>query len=161
PEMEPEAHQRRLFDVMGRMVRAQREPQVFLLEDLHWLDGASEAFVGSLLESVTVSRTLLLVNYRPEYRPHWVARADVTEISLAPLGDLAIDALLDDLLGSEPARGALGQLVRARTGGNPFYIEEVVHELAESGVLDGTRGAYHVTRPITQVAIPGTVQAVI
>jgi adenylate cyclase len=73
----------------------------------------------------------------------------------------AIDALLADLLGRDPSLGGLARRIRARTGGNPFFIEEVVHELAESGVLEGTRGAYRLGRSVAAVAIPGTVQAVI
>ncbi len=161
PEIEPEARQRRLLGVMKRIVGAQREPQVFLLEDLQWLDGASEAFLESLIEAVTASRTLVIVNYRPEYRPRWARMPGTSELSLAPLGDEAIDALLADLLGSDPSLASLGRLVRGRTGGNAFFLEEVVHELSESGVLEGARGSYRLVRPITQLAIPGTVQAVI
>jgi len=161
PEMEPEARQRRLFEVMGRIVQAQHGPQVFLLEDLHWLDGASAAFLESLVESVAASRTLLLVNYRPQYRPRWAEKAGASVLSLAPLGDAALEALLADLLGSDPSLESLALLIRARTGGNPFFIEEVVQELVESGVLDGSKGSYHATQPITRLAIPGTVQAVI
>src|SRR5207249_1883899 len=89
PEMEAEAHQRQLFAVTGRIVQAQREPQVLLLEDLHWLDGASAAFVESLIASVAASHTLLLVNYRPEYRPRWAQQVRFSQLSLAPLGDAA------------------------------------------------------------------------
>jgi class 3 adenylate cyclase/tetratricopeptide (TPR) repeat protein len=160
-EMEPEARQRRLFAVMGKIVRAQREPYVFLLEDLHWLDSASAAFLESLVESVSASGTLLLVNYRPEYRPRWGEKAGASVLSLAPLDDAALTALLAELLGNDSSLGNLGQRVCARTGGNPFFIEEVVHELAESGVLEGARGAYRAAQPIERVAIPGTVQAVI
>ena len=160
-DMEPEARQRRLFEVMGSIVRAQREPQVLLLEDLHWLDGASQAFLDNLVASLPASHTLLLVNYRPEYRPGWSERSGFSELTLAPLGDAALDALLAELLGNDASLASLGQLVRTRTAGNPFFIEEVIHQLAETGILDGRRGAYRATRPITDVAIPGTVQAVI
>jgi adenylate cyclase len=87
--------------------------------------------------------------------PHYV------EIALRPLGTEAIAELLRDLLGTDASVAPLVERLPDRTGGNPFFIEEVVQELVESGSLVGTRGAYRLVRSVDVVAIPPTVQAVL
>jgi predicted ATPase len=162
-EIQPEAKQRRLFAFLKRLTHAQsrREPTVFLLEDLHWWDSGSEAFLENAVESVTGTRTLLLVNFRPEYHAAWMQKSYYQQLPLLPLGPEAIKELLRDLLGTDPSLAGLGDRIRKRTGGNPFFIEEVVQALAETGSLVGARGAYRLARPSAELTLPATVQAVL
>jgi adenylate cyclase len=163
PQMDPEARQRRLFEIGRRMVtaRSRREPSVILLEDLHWIDDASGAFLANLVEAVEGTRTLLLLNYRPEYGATWMDKPYFSQLALMPLGPTASDALLGDLLGDDPLLRDLRDLIRERTGGNPFFIEEVVQALVGSGALVGERGVYALIRPVGEVSIPPTVEAVL
>src|SRR5262249_61679893 len=78
-----------------------------------------------------------------------------------PLELEAIAELLRDLLGGDPSLGPLGNRIRERAGGNPFFIEEVVQALAETGSLEGAKGAYRLVRPAAELALPTTVQAVL
>jgi class 3 adenylate cyclase len=77
PPMDPDARQRRLLGVVHRLVHARsaREVGVILFEDLHWIDGASEPFLESLVEAVSGTRTLLVTNFRPEYHAGWMRRS--------------------------------------------------------------------------------------
>jgi class 3 adenylate cyclase/tetratricopeptide (TPR) repeat protein len=163
PQMDPEARQRELFAIVKRLAhaRSEREPAVFVMEDLHWFDGASEGFLENLVESLPGTRTLVLVNFRPEYRAPWAQKSYYQQLPLVPLGPEAIAELLRDLLGSDPSIHGLCDLIQERTGGNPFFIEEVVQSLAEAGTLEGSKGAYRLTRPIAQLTVPNTVQAVL
>ena len=163
PRMDPEARQRQLFALVRRLIeaRSRRAPTVILLEDLHWIDGGSEAFLATLVEGVPASRTLLLTTSRPEYRPPWAGTSSATAIRLVPLGPAATAALLDDLLGADRSLAALAGLVRERTAGNPFFVEEIIQALVESGSLGGTKGAYRITKPVDAIAVPATVQAVL
>jgi adenylate cyclase len=163
PRMDPEARQRQLFGMTRRLVgaRSQREPAVSLLEDLHWIDGGTEAFVETLVEALPGTRTLVLVNYRPEYRADWMQRSYYQQLPLTPLGPEAITELLRDLLGSDPSLADLGDRIQERTGGNPFFIEEVVQSLIEAGSLEGSSGAYRLVKPADVAAIPASVQAVL
>jgi predicted ATPase len=163
PPMQPEAKQRRLFAFLKRLIHAQsrREPTVFLFEDLHWWDGGSEAFLENAVESVPGTRTLLLVNFRPEYHAAWMQKSYYHQLPLLPLGPEAITELLRDLLGSDASLAGLGDRIRKRTGGNPFFIEEVVQVLAEGGSLAGARGVYRLARPSVELTLPATVQAVL
>jgi class 3 adenylate cyclase/tetratricopeptide (TPR) repeat protein len=161
PRMDPEALQRRLQEFMLRVMRARsrREPVVLLWDDLHWLDAASRAWLPSLVQASCETRTLFLGNYRPEFEPPWRELPSAREIALSPLGDEATQALLEDLLGSDDSLAALKERIRERTAGNPFFTEEVVLSLAESGAIEGTRGAYWTSRAVEQIPIPETVQA--
>src|SRR5207249_11592230 len=80
---------------------------------------------------------------------------------LLPLEPATIDELLHDLLGADPSLPKLPDRIRERTGGNPFFIEETVQALAETGSLVGTRGAYRAVRSAAEFALPATVQAVL
>ena len=163
PPQDPEIRQKQLFEVLARLTqaRSRREPAVFLFEDLHWLDAASEDFLANLVESVPSTRTLLLVNFRPEYQAPWVHRSYYQQLPLVPLGDEAVDELLGHLLGRDPSLAGLTELVRERTGGNPFFVEEVVHALVESGGLEGSRGAYRLVEPVHELALPETVESLL
>jgi class 3 adenylate cyclase/tetratricopeptide (TPR) repeat protein len=159
--VDPEAHQRRIFRAIQRIVRADRTPSVLLFEDLHWIDAASDAVLAQIIEGAAGTPGLVLLNFRPEYDACWMRRSDYRQLPLVPLGPEAIRELLGDLLGSHASIGALPDVIHARTGGNPYFIEEVVQNLVETGALAGRRGAYALTRPVDGLAVPPTVQAVL
>ncbi len=163
PRMDPEARQRALLGLVKRLVHASSrvEPGVIMVEDLHWVDPGSEIFLAQLVEAVPGTRNLTVVNFRPEYSADWMRKSYYRQVSLLPLGPEAIDALLRDLLGSDPSLDGMPDLIRERTAGNPFFIEELVRALVESGNLEGERGAYRLARPVEQAAVPATVNAVL
>src|SRR5438093_11107591 len=107
------------------------------------------------------TRILMLVNFRPEYHAAWMQKSYYQQLPLLPLGPEAITELLRDLLGTDPSLAGLGDRIRKRTGGNPFFSEEVVQALAETGSLAGAKGAYRLVRPAAELRLPATVQAVL
>jgi class 3 adenylate cyclase/tetratricopeptide (TPR) repeat protein len=161
--IDPEARQRRLLAFVRAVVaaRSRREPAVLVLEDLHWIDQASAAFLEALVGAVEGTRTLLVATFRPEYSAQWNEAAVYEELSLAPLDAAAAAELLEELLGSDPSLDGLAELIQERTAGNPFFIEEVVQALAEAGHLAGERGAYRLAGPLEELVLPPTVQAVL
>ena len=161
--MDPEARQRQLCALFTRLVqaRSRREPSVLLVEDLHWVDGGSEVFLAELVAALPQTATLLLVTLRPEYRARWFGTSSYQQLTLEPLVAEASAALLQDLLGSHPSLAGVGGLVRERTAGNPFFIEEVVQALVEGGSLVGTKGAYRLVKPVAELVVPPTVHAVL
>jgi adenylate cyclase len=80
---------------------------------------------------------------------------------LRPLADADAGELLDELLGRDPSLGDLAARLRARAAGNPFFVEELVQSLVQSGTLTGAKGAYRLARPVDDAAIPSSVQAVL
>jgi class 3 adenylate cyclase/tetratricopeptide (TPR) repeat protein len=162
PRLDPEARQRSLYSMVQGLLRARaaREPTVVLLDDLHWFDSASDAFLEEIARVVPDTRALLVVNFRPEYRAAWMRAPFYRAIDLAPLGPEAARELLDDLLGTDSSLGKLADRIAERSGGNPFFIEEVVQSLAESGTLEGARRAYRLARP-DEVSIPTRVRSIL
>ena len=138
--------------------RSAREPAVLFLDDAHWIDSGSDAFLAQIVEALRDSRTLLLVNFRPEYHADWMGKSEYQQLPLRPLGPEEIEELLRDLMGSGPSVATLPRLIRERTAGNPFFIEEVVQSLVELGSLEGVRGAYQLVKAVESLEVPTTVQ---
>src|SRR5262245_30036307 len=163
PPLNPEARQRQLAAFVRHLVQARsaREPRVVLIDDAHWIDAGSDAFLAHAVEAVAGTRTLLLVNFRPEYHAEWMSRSYYRQLPLLPLGREATEELLADLLGPDASLTGLSEKIHERTRGNPFFIEEVALSLVESGCLEGTKGAYRLVAPARELEIPGSVQAVL
>jgi predicted ATPase len=104
---------------------------------------------------------LLLVNCRPEYQHGWGRKTYYTQLRLDALGPESAVELLRVLVGEDPGLEALKQFFIAQTGGTPFFLEESVRTLVETGALAGERGAYRLTRPRMKIHVPATVQAIL
>jgi predicted ATPase len=169
-QMDPQIRRRRTFDAIKKLFLREslNQPLILVFEDLHWIDGETQGFLDTLSESVASARILLLVNYRPEYRPEWGSKTYYTQLRLAPFGKAEAEEFLDALLGTSVGaknyspRQALKQLILEKTEGTPFFMEEVVQELFEQGVL-GREGVEtrHVASLPADLHIPTTVQGVL
>ena len=158
----PQRRRRTLDGIKGLLVReSQRQPVVLVLEDLHWLDGETQALLDSLVESLPTCRMLLLVNYRPDYRHGWGSRAHYTQLRIDPLEAAGAEALLSGLLGDAQGLAELRHRLLEASEGNPLFLEESVRGLADTGVLAGERGAYRLTRRPDEIEIPASVAAII
>jgi class 3 adenylate cyclase/tetratricopeptide (TPR) repeat protein len=164
--LDPEARRTRLFRSLLELVqaRARRELTLLWIEDLHWLDPASERALELLTERLLGpesegSRVMLLATTRPEYRPGWSPQVEALSLAPLPLEDSR--TLLDDWLGSDPGLAPLRARIEARARGNPLFVEEMIRSLVERGVLRGERGAYGLDAAIEETTLPETVQAVL
>ena len=163
PVLNPEARKRRLLGLIRRLVqlRGRDNTVINVVEDLHWIDAASEEFLAALVDSVPGTKTLVVANFRPEYRADWARHSYYRQLPLSPLGPEALGELLDGLLGTHSSLDGLSEMIRDRTQGNPFFVEEVVRELVESGTLAGEPGSYELVSEVDSIAVPPTVQAVL
>jgi class 3 adenylate cyclase/tetratricopeptide (TPR) repeat protein len=158
----PQRRQRTLAALKRVLLReSQVQPLLLVFEDLHWIDTETQALLDSLVESLPTARLLLLVNYRPEYQHAWGSKTYYTQLRLDPLPPVSADAFLHALLGDDPRLAPLKQLLIERTGGNPFFLEESVRTLAETGVLVGEPGAYRLVQALPTSQVPATVHAVL
>jgi class 3 adenylate cyclase/tetratricopeptide (TPR) repeat protein len=154
--------QRTLESVKHVLLRESRvQPLLVVFEDLHWIDGETQSFLNAFVESIPSARVLLLVNYRPEFQHGWGGKTYYRQIRLDPLLAEASGELLDSLLGGDAGLDPLKQLLASRTGGNPFFLEESVRMLVEKGALIGEPAAYHLAKPLEEVQVPDTVQAIL
>ena len=159
----PEQQRQRVLDAVRRVLlrESQAQPLLLALEDLHWVDADTQALLESLVESLPSYRLLLLVNYRLEYRHGWGGKTYYGQVRLDPLAPASADALVEDLLGGDPQLAPLRSLLIARAQGNPFFLEESVRTLVETGVLAGERAAYRLVKAAQVVQLPETVQAIL
>ncbi len=156
----PERRQRTLDAVKRLLLReSQVQPLLVVFEDLHWVDGETQALLDSLVESLGSARLLLLVNYRPEYEHRWGSKTAYSQLRLDSLPAESAAELLAALLGPNPGLVSLTQTLVKR--GNPFFLEETVRTLVETGALAGERGAYRLTRPVEALQVPASVQAIL
>jgi class 3 adenylate cyclase/tetratricopeptide (TPR) repeat protein len=161
--LDPPQRRRRTLDGLKRVLlrESQVQPLLLVFEDLHWIDTETQALLDGLVESVPTAQLLLLVNYRPEYQHGWGSKTYYTQLRLDPLPPVSAHAFLHALLGDDPSLVPLTPLLIARTEGNPFFLEESVRTLVETGVLVGTPGAYHLAQAVPSIQVPATVQAVL
>ncbi|WP_051073948.1 adenylate/guanylate cyclase domain-containing protein [Mycobacterium sp. JS623] len=161
PAIDPDARRRRLTGLINTMWLARARPALFILEDAHWIDAASESMIADLLAVVPRTPSMVLITARPEYQGALIRLAGAQTIALTPLGDSETAALLAQLLGSHSSVGDLAAIVADRAAGNPFFAEEMVRELVQRGALTGEHGGYICRSDATEVGVPATVQATI
>ncbi|OSC32317.1 cyclase [Mycobacterium vulneris] len=161
PRIDPDARRRRLTAMVNSATLANRTPAVYVIEDAHWIDGSSESMLADFLTVVPRTPLLTIVTYRPEYRGALARVPGAQTIALAPLRDSETAALVFELLGPDPTVGELGRKIAERASGTPFFVEEIVRELTERGVLQGTLGGYVSTAEAAEVKVPATLQATI
>jgi class 3 adenylate cyclase/tetratricopeptide (TPR) repeat protein len=162
-KLDPAQRRQRTLDGVRRLLlrESQVQPLLVMFEDLHWIDSETQALLDSLIDSLPTARVLLLVDYRPEYRHGWGSKTYYRQLRIDPLPPESAAELLDTLLGKDVAFAALKPLLVERTEGNPFFLEESVRALVESGSLTGERGAFRLGGALQAVQIPATVQAVL
>ena len=161
PAIYPDARRRRLTAMVNAASLTRETPAVYVIEDAHWIDEVSESMLAEFLTVIPQTPSLVLVTYRPEYRGVLSRVADAQSIALAPLSDPETAALVTDLLGQDSSVGGLATMIVERAAGNPFFVEEMVRDLAERCVLRGNRSAYVSTVGAAEITVPATVQVAI
>jgi class 3 adenylate cyclase/tetratricopeptide (TPR) repeat protein len=161
--LDPPQRRQRTLEALRRVLlrESQVQPLLLVFEDLHWIDTETQVVLDRLVESLPTANLLLLVNYRPEYQHGWGSKTYYTQLRLDPLPPTSAEAFLAALLGNDLSLTPLTPLLIARTEGNPFFLEESVRTLVETGVLVGTPGAYRLVQPLQGMPVPATVQAVL
>jgi class 3 adenylate cyclase/tetratricopeptide (TPR) repeat protein len=162
-QLDPPQRRQRTLDALKRVLvhESQAQPLLLVCEDLHWIDAETQALLDSLVESLPTARLLLLVNYRPEYQHGWGSKTFYTQLRLDPLPPAGAAEVLQALLGNDPGLTPPKPLLIARTEGNPFFLEESVRTLVETGILLGEPGAYQLAQTLPTIHVPATVQAVL
>lgn len=162
PKLDPKAKHARLVKAIGNLVReGGRMPALTIIEDIHWLDEGSQAFINTLVDAVAQTRVLVLLTYRQNYDPPWKVAAHVQELRLRELSQQDVAALVAESVGNHPLGRDLRRRIVERSGGNPFFAEELVRALVDRGSLLGDSGHYLVTDNDPVDALPTTVQGVI
>lgn len=130
-------------------------------EDLHWADPSTVEVLTLLLDQVPTTRLLMLLTFRPEFRPSWGNRSHLSQLTLSRLGRSSVEAMIERVTGGKSFPAEVVQQIVSKTDGVPLFVEELTKTVLESGLLreDGARyvGA-HGGAPIPPLAIPATLQ---
>jgi len=143
------------------ILNSKRQPMVLILEDWHWADEASDSALSHLVSLIAPYPMMVVVIYRPEYTSNWSNWSYHTPIVLKPLNSQHIEDITRSIWNVDYLPDGFASLIHEHTGGNPFFIEEVCTTLTEEGTvrLEGRQAAF--MRPLEQLSLPATVQAVL
>lgn len=159
----PEARKALLTRALTEFLVAASEnrPVIVAVEDLHWIDRNSEELVNHLLGSISASRILMLLTYRPEYPRTWKPRSYHSQLTLNRLSTRETLAMASHQLGGCEMDEPLEELILEKTEGVPFFVEEFIKSLRDLGLLDLSSGACRLTKGREDVSVPTTIQDVL
>ncbi len=161
PNIGADARRRRLTALVNAISLARREPRLYVIEDVHWIDEVSESMLADFLAVIPQSPSMVLITYRPEYRGALAAIPGAQTIALRPLNPAQTTALIGELLGDDSSVRGLTGVIAERAAGNPFFAEEIVRDLSERGTIHGARGSYQLDCEVADISVPATLQAAI
>jgi class 3 adenylate cyclase/tetratricopeptide (TPR) repeat protein len=162
--MDASARRFATFEALKRLALAlaAERPLVILIEDLHWIDQASDEYLTYVAEALAAAPILLLCTHRPGYRPPLGERSYCTRLALQPLTREETVTIAESMLEGHGAPAEIRALIAAKAEGNPFYAEEVTKSLLETGALErGADGRLLLGRPVSEIVVPDTIQDVI
>jgi predicted ATPase len=150
-QLSPQVQRTRTFALLQQLFLhiSQRQPLILAVENGHWLDATSEEWLSTFVERLAAAAILLLVTYRPGYRPPWLEQSLATQIALPRLMPQDSLAVVRSVAQGTPLPAHLTRAIVAKAGGNPFFLEELTTAVAESG------------HGLAVSAIPETIQAVL
>ena len=164
--LEPEQGEQHRVTVQEALVAlflaaAAHRPLVLLLEDWHWVDSASQETLNRMVDVLAPHHLLLVVTTRSPHTAAWQPRETHRAVELRPLSQVPTSAMLHAVLGADALPIELTARVYERTGGNPFFLEEIARSLVEAGTIRVENRRVHVAGAFDSVYLPATVQAVI
>ena len=153
----------RMFRAISQLTRrsSQRRPVVLVVEDLQWMDSASEDYLEELINGLAGEAILLMLTWRPSYRPRFSEHTYITRLVLEPLDDADAHQLVRATLGIEDLPDDLATIIARKAEGNPFFLEEIGRALVESGAVRTEGGRLTLTRPASAILVPDRVQDII
>jgi class 3 adenylate cyclase len=137
------------------LLRAEHQPVLFVVEDLHWIDPSSLDLLTQMIEHVPRARQLLVFSFRPEFAPPWPEGPGVERLDLNRLDRGASVRIITEIAGMPVPTELLGQLVE-KTDGVPLYLEELTKLVVEQGLIRRGDGRRDPARPLPSLAVPAT-----
>jgi predicted ATPase len=126
-ELPPQLRRQKTLEALSKQIEAlsKSSPVLMIFEDVQWADPTSMEALGRAIERIRTLSTLLLVTYRPEFEPPWIARPHLTSVTLNRLGEREIAALIDSVTGNTPLPANIRDGIIDRTDGIPLFVEEM------------------------------------
>jgi tetratricopeptide (TPR) repeat protein len=161
--LDPSQRRTAIFDAVRRLTvrAAEVRPHVFVFEDLHWMDTVTGEYLAFIADSIAASRALVILTYRPGYVHRLGERSFHTRLVLTALSAGEGERMAESVLATDALPDDLKALIVRKTEGNPFFIEEVVRSLQETGAIQRVGDRFAIAQPMASVVVPDTVQDVI
>jgi class 3 adenylate cyclase/predicted ATPase len=137
---------------------AERQPVLFILEDLHWTDPTTLEFLGLLVEQVPTTAIYTLLTCRPHFQPSWHHRSYITEMTLNHLSHTQAEQLVNRMIDGKTFPAEVLQQILIKTDGVPLFVEEMTKAILESGHLKALDGHCELIGALSTLAIPATLQ---
>jgi predicted ATPase len=164
PDIEPEQLRRQIALAARVLIerRLDRQPLIIVVEDVHWADSASMDLLREVVDQLADRPLLLLLSHRPDTRPPRPARVVPTVVRVGALSPDETRALVAGFFGdSAEVPAPLQDLIAARAGGNPLFVEEIVRSLVSRGVLERQGDRWTCTAAGDAVDVPSTLQGLL
>jgi class 3 adenylate cyclase/predicted ATPase len=157
-DLDKEGRRRLLETLTAALFRsAQKEPALFVVEDLHWIDPTTLELLNLVVNQQKDSRVLTVLTYRPDFSPPWTT-SDLQHVALGRLDRSEVTCIVEYVTGGRTLPDKVLEQVIARTDGVPLFVEELTKMVVESGILHERNGAYELTGTLPSLAIPLTLQ---
>jgi predicted ATPase/class 3 adenylate cyclase len=137
------------------LMRADYQPLLVVVEDLHWIDPSSLDLLTQLIEHVPRTRQLVVLSFRPEFKPPWPEGPGLERLDLNRLDRAASARIVTEIAGMPAPAELLDQLVD-KADGVPLYLEELTKLVSEQGLIHHGNGRLEPARPRPALAIPAT-----
>ena len=140
---------------------ADRCPVLFIMEDAHWLDPTTLDLMARIIDRVRQMRVLLLMTFRPEFKPVWADYSYVTSLTLSRLPRRQSAELVVAMTGGKALPPEVQQAILAKADGIPLYIEALTENVLESGLLTEKNDEFMVKATLTELPIPDSLHALL
>jgi predicted ATPase len=159
-QLEPQQRRQKTLEALTTQIEAltRQSPVLMIFEDVHWIDRTSLEALGRAVDRIRTLGVLLIVTYRPEFEPPWIARPHVTALTLNRLGKREIASMIDGVTGNKPLPESIRQDIIERTDGVPLFVEEMTKAVLEA---EGEGEAQHTAAsvPSSALAVPASLHA--
>jgi len=162
-KLEPQQRRVKIFEAIRDLIirESQNRPLILAVEDLHWVDKTSEEFLDYLIGSLASAHILMMLLYRLEYTHPWGSKSYYSQINVDQLSARASAELVQSILDEGEVVPELRELIIARAGGNPLFVEEFTHTLLENGSIEKKEHQYVLSTKASEIQVPDTIQEII
>ena len=140
---------------------ADRSPVLFILEDAHWLDPTTLDLLTRIIDRIRQVRLLLVITFRPDFKPVWAEYSHVTSLTLSRLPRRQSAELVAAMTGGKALPPEVQQAILAKTDGVPLYIEALTENVLESGLLTEGNESFTLKATLKELPIPDSLQALL
>jgi len=158
PNLSPQRKKERTLEALIHQLEglARQQPVVMVFEDAHWIDPTSRELLDLTVERIHSLPVLLIVTFRPEFRPPWTGQPQVSVLTLNRLDRRDRTALVAQIAGGKVVPDEVVAQIVDRADGVPLFVEELTKSVLESGLVREEADRYVLDRALPPFAIPTT-----